>query len=269
MENIFCAQALRTRDEQKHRTEQDEGDRCGFSGSARVRMARLIADGGRKQQTIGAEVEPRRVLQQRLQTDEQDHAGQSDRSGSRDPPRHGGYEQSSAGERYGYRCPGLHGSQPRQHGLERGHVERPADQDSKAERERYQPACARNNTSLERGRHALARQFSWSASGKLFALGTQRERLPEEHAEHQERHRCAGNPGRSRGGPEGRRFSMPRRIDAGIFRRIKKIGNGDIQTVAQARQIAPQRDRPLRLGVGFADDLEPIGHAGFLGHLPG
>ena len=53
---------------------------------------------------------------------------------------------------------------------------------------------------------------------------------------------------------------MPGGVDARIFRRIEKIGDGGIQTVAQAGQIAPHRHRPLRLGIGFADDLEPIGY---------
>ena len=179
--------------EQKRCTEQGEGDRGGLGDPARVRMARLIAHRFREEPSIGAEVEPRRVLQQHLQADDQDRAGQRDGGGSRDPPRNRGHEQSSAGERDGYGCPGLHGDQPRQHALERCHVERPAKQDSEAERERYQPACSRdygigNSTATAPG------NFSRSALGKLSALGAQRERLPEEHAQQQKSRGCSGKP---------------------------------------------------------------------------
>ena len=114
--------------------------------------------------------------------------------GSRDPPRNGGHQQGSAGERDGYGGPGLHGEQPRQHALERCHVERPAEQDSEAERERYQPACSRDHASRELDSRAFPWQFSGSALGKLPALGAQRERLPEEHAQQQKSRGRAGKP---------------------------------------------------------------------------
>ena len=62
----------------------------------------------------------------------------------RDPAGCGSCQQGPAGERDGRGGPGLHGEQPRQHGLERIQVEGPAEQDGKAERERYQPACSRD-----------------------------------------------------------------------------------------------------------------------------
>jgi hypothetical protein len=39
--------------------------------------------------------------------------------------------------------------------------------------------------------------------------------------------------------------------------------------VPQVRQVSPHCNRPLRHGIGFADDLELIRHASSLGHLPG
>ena len=90
---------------------------------------------------------------------------------------------------------------------------------------------------------ALPWQFSWSALGKPPALGAQRERLPDEHAQQQKSRGRPGKPSDAPGVPERRRRGVPLGVELPVFRRIKKIGNGRIQPVAQTGQVLPHGDR--------------------------
>ena len=263
------AQALSDASEQKHRTEQGEGDRRDLGDPARVRMARLIADGRREEPPIGAEVEtpsciaaavcrpmintvPARAMEVAAAIRPGEVAA------SRAPP-------ASAMAMAAQGCMAI---SPGSTVLSAGKSNAQPSRTARPSASRYEPACSRDHASRELGSRAFPWQFSWSALGKSPVLGAQRERLPDEHAQQQKSHGRPGNPSAAPGGPERRRRGVPLGVELPVFRGIEKIGNGRIQPVAQTGQVLPHGDGALHLGQGISHDLDPVGEARPLAHLP-